>query len=159
MWSFRLAFGARMRSHPVKILLFPNTVQPSSSNLTEISNKLQGHFCGALWKSLTDQASWANQATHQRGNALQISHQHKQHRQCTSDVTVRHVCETIVAVEYKNIFWVCVYSLMYPACTAHEPHSIVTASDNTATRPTSDARSSRHLSYQNCLEKDQQNLP
>ena len=43
------------------------------------------------------------------------------------NVTLRRVRETTVTVENNKccVFWVCVYSLIYPACNAHEPYCIV----------------------------------
>jgi len=48
----------------------------------------------------------------------------KQVRQCTYNITLRHVSATTVAVESMKyyIFWVCVCSLRYPACNAHVPY-------------------------------------
>jgi adenine-specific DNA glycosylase len=45
-------------------------------------------------------------------------------KQCTYNVTVRHVRATIVAVKLNkyNIFWVCICSLGYTPCKTHEPY-------------------------------------
>jgi hypothetical protein len=44
--------------------------------------------------------------------------------QCTYNITLKHVCATIIAVVKAMcyIFWVCVFSLRYPACNAHAPY-------------------------------------
>jgi hypothetical protein len=50
-----------------------------------------------------------------------------QERQCAYKITLRHFCESILAVEGSKyyIFWVPVCSLLYPACKAHAPYYIV----------------------------------
>jgi hypothetical protein len=46
---------------------------------------------------------------------------------CTYNVALRRVRATIVGVENNKyyIFWVCVCSLMYPACQVYAPYYIV----------------------------------
>jgi hypothetical protein len=49
----------------------------------------------------------------------------KQQRQCTYDVTLRHVrANSVVAVEGNKYYtiWVCICSLSYPACNEHAPY-------------------------------------
>jgi len=48
--------------------------------------------------------------------------EHKQDRQCTYNVTVRHIRETTGAVEKQRVLdnlSVCICGLSYPACNAH----------------------------------------
>ena len=48
----------------------------------------------------------------------------RQERQCMYNVTSRSFCVTTVNVESSKyyIFWVCVCSLRYPACSVHAPY-------------------------------------
>ena len=45
-------------------------------------------------------------------------------RQCTYEVTSKRILVTIVAWRAISILSVCVCSLIYPACNAHEPYYI-----------------------------------